>query len=454
MRNVMADKSLSWEEVKERLFNNLDLSKEKWFHYKMLLLVGGGVFVDAYNTVVLTPVLNQLKSVFHLTALLVTAIGVAVVIGTGIGALISGYLVDKIGRKTMFIIDLVFFVIIAGLSAFSLNGYMLFALRLLVGIGVGLDYPISSSYLSEFVPVKSRGKFMAYDILFYPIGALAAILVGYWLLSVGGLDAWRFAVASAIIPAVIIAVARLGSPESPRWLLEQNRVDEAIAVVERVIERPLSDEEKQAIKSAKVEKVKNTYYKELLTKFSRNSAFIAIYYTGYQIAFVAAGVLSSLFATSLKIPVETAGALFWIENIIAILIIAYTIDRFGRKPMASIGWIGSILAFLALIFVPSTVGKIALLVIYSLLALFLNFQGGLHLDLSAELAPTRIRGTMEGWKQGVSRIIAAGFSTAVFPLMSFHESLYVMLAAAIVAFIATVVMMPETKGKSLEKLWK
>lgn len=81
----MADKSLSWEEVKERLFNNLDLSKEKWFHYKMLLLVGGGVFVDAYNTVVLTPVLNQLKSVFHLTALLVTAIGVAVVIGTGIG---------------------------------------------------------------------------------------------------------------------------------------------------------------------------------------------------------------------------------------------------------------------------------------------------------------------------------------------------------------------------------
>ncbi|EHP71300.1 sugar phosphate permease [Metallosphaera yellowstonensis MK1] len=450
----MADKSLTWDKVKERLFSNLDLSKEKWFHYKMLLLVGGGVFVDAYNTVVLTPGLNQLKAVFHLTALLVTAIGVAVVIGTGIGALISGYLVDKIGRKTMFVIDLVFFVIIAGLSAISINGYMLFLLRLLVGIGVGLDYPIASSYLAEFVPVKSRGKFMAYDILFYPLGALAAILIGYWLLGVGGLNAWRYMVASAIIPAVIIAVARLGSPESPRWLLERNRTDEAITVVENIIERPLTDEEKTLIKTTKPETNRNTYYKELLTKFSKNAAFIAIYYTGYQIAFVAAGVLSSLFATSLSLPVETASALFWIENIIAILIIAFTIDRFGRKPLANVGWIGSILAFLALIFVPSTIGKLTLLVIYSLLALFLNFQGGLHLDLSAELAPTRIRGTMEGWKQGVSRIIAATFSTVVFPLMSFHESLYVMMAAAVVALIATIVMLPETKGKSLEQLWK
>jgi putative MFS transporter len=451
----MADKSLTFDEVKERLFSNLDLSKEKWFHYKMLLLVGGGVFVDAYNTVVLTPALNQLKAVFHLTVLLVIAIGVAVVIGTGIGALISGYLVDKIGRKTMFTIDLVFFVIIAGLSAISINGYMLFMLRFLVGIGVGLDYPIASSYLSEFVPVKTRGKFMSLDVLFYPVGALAAILIGYWLLGVVGLNAWRYMVASAIIPALIIIVARLGTPESPRWLLERNRTDDAITVVENIIERPLTDEEKTLIKTTKPpERQRNTYYRELLTKFSKNAAFIAIFYTAYQIAFVAAGVLSSLFATSLSLPVETASALFWIENIIAILIIAFTIDRFGRKPLSNVGWIGVILAFLALIFVPSTVDKLILLVIYSLLALFLNFQGGLHLDLSAELAPTRIRGTIEGWKQGVARSIAAAFSTVVVPLIGFHESLYVMMAIAIVALIANIVMLPETKGKSLEQLWK
>ncbi|MFP3205867.1 MAG: MFS transporter [Metallosphaera yellowstonensis] len=450
----MVDKSLTWDEVKEKLLSNLDLSKEKWFHYKMLLLVGGGVFVDAYNTVVLTPGLNQLKAVFHLTTLLVAAIGVAVVIGTGIGALISGYLVDRIGRKTMFIIDLIFFVIIAGLSALSINGYMLFLMRLLVGIGVGMDYPIASSYLSEFVPMKTRGKFMAYDILFYPLGALAAILIGYWLLGVGGLNAWRYMVVSAIIPALIIIVARMGSPESPRWLLERNRIDEAITVIEKIIERPLTDEEKTLIKMAKPEMKRNTYYKELLTKFPKNAAYAAIFYTAYQIAFVATGVLSSLFVASLSLPGETASALFWIENIIAILIIAYTIDKFGRRPLAIAGWIGTILTFLALIFVPGTVGALVLLVLYSLLALFLNFQGGLHLDLSAELAPTRIRGTIEGWKQGVSRITAAIFSTAIFPLMSFHESLYVMMAAAVVALIATIVMLPETKGKSLEQLWK
>jgi putative MFS transporter len=450
----IAEKPIPWENVKERLLSNLDLSKEKWFHYKMLLLIGGAVFVDAYNVVVLTPALSQISLIFHLTTILVTAIGVAVIIGTGIGALVSGYFVDKIGRRTIFIMDLVFFVIIAGLSAISINGYMLFILRLLVGIGVGLDYPIASSYLAEFVPVKSRGKFMAYDILFFPIGALAAILIGYWLLGIGGLDAWRYMVASAIIPALIIAIARLGSPESPRWLLEQKRVDEAISVIEKIIERPLTDEEKRLVKAAKVEAYKNTYYKELLTKFPKNAAFVAIWYTGYQIAFVATGVLSSLFASSLKIPIETASALFWIENIISILIIAYTIDKLGRKPMSALGWIGSIVTFLALIFMSSTSSKLTLLIIYSLLALFLNFQGGLHLGLSAELAPTRIRGTIEGWKQGVSRIIAASFSTFIFPLMTFEGSLYIMMIAAIIGLVVTILMLPETKGKSLEELWK
>jgi putative MFS transporter len=302
--------------------------------------------------------------------------------------------------------------------------------------------------------VKTRGKFMSLDVLFYPVGALAAILIGYWLLGVG-LNAWRYMLAMAIIPALIIIVARLGTPESPRWLLERNRTDDAITVIENVIERPLTDEEKTLIKTMKSpERQRNTYYRELLTKFSKNAAFIAIFYIAYQIAFVATGVLSSLFAISLSLPVETASALFWIENIIAILIIAFTIDRFGRKPLSNVGWIGVILAFLALIFVPSNVGKLILLVIYSLLALFLNFQGGLHFTFSAELAPTRIRGTMEGWKQGVARFTAAAFSTVVIPLIGFHKSLYVMMAIAIVALIANIVMLPETKGKSLEQLWK
>ena len=68
MRGVVkiAEKPIPWENVKERLLSNLDLSKEKWFHYKMLLLIGGAVFVDAYNVVILTPALSQIRLIFHL----------------------------------------------------------------------------------------------------------------------------------------------------------------------------------------------------------------------------------------------------------------------------------------------------------------------------------------------------------------------------------------------------
>lgn len=443
--------SISWDEATKALYSHLDSIKTNKFHIKMLLLIGGGVFVDAYNTVVITPVLGQLAKTFHLNALLTTLLGASVVLGTGIGAFFGGYLVDRLGRKAIFIVDLVFFIVIAGISSLATSGVELVLLRILVGVGVGLDYPIASSYLSEFVPVKSRGKFMGADIMFYPLGALVAILVGYGLGPALGAQSWRYLVLTALIPAIIVLLARVGTPESPRWLVEHGKKDRAIPIIERVIGKKMNDTDKSNILSVNSVQTRTTYYYELLTKFTKAAIFLAIYYIGYQISFVSTGVLSSLFANTLGISAELASVLFWVDNIAAIAIVMAMVDWVGRRPTSLLGWAGTVLPLIALIFIPSSL-KTVLLVVYALLALFLNFQGGLHLLFSSEVVPTRLRATAEGWKQGTARFVAVGFSAVVFPLMPFKYSLVIMAIAAVIGAAATGFLLPEGRGKSLEEI--
>jgi putative MFS transporter len=443
--------SVTWEEVRKSLYSQLDSTKTNKFHIKMLLLIGGGVFVDAYNTVVITPVLGAVAKSFALTVFLTTLLGASVVLGTGIGALFGGYLVDRLGRKAIFIVDLLFFIFIAGISALANSGVELVLLRILVGIGVGLDYPIASSYLSEFVPAKSRGKFMGADIMFYPLGALAAILVGYGLGPTLGPQAWRYLVLTALVPAIVVLLARIGTPESPRWLVEHGKKDSAIPIVEKVVGRKLGEDERNRILSVESTYTRTTYYHELITKFTKATVFLALYYIGYQISFVSTGVLSSLFAKTLGISAESASILFWLDNILAIAIVMAVVDRIGRRPTSLTGWIFTVIPLIALIFIPSS-DKTVLLVVYSFLALFLNFQGGLHLLFSSEVVPTRLRATAEGWKQGTARLVAVAFSSVIFPLMPFNYSLVIMAIAAVVGALATALLLPEGKGRSLEEV--
>jgi putative MFS transporter len=101
---------MDWENIKEKVFSEMNSMKSKPFHYRMLLLTGGGIFVDGYNIIIISFGLAGIQEAFHPSAYLLGLIGLSVIIGNLIGALIAGYVVDKVGRKTIFILDLIFFV--------------------------------------------------------------------------------------------------------------------------------------------------------------------------------------------------------------------------------------------------------------------------------------------------------------------------------------------------------
>jgi len=442
---------MDWETLKEKLFSEMNSMKSKPFHYRMLLLTGGGIFVDGYNIIIISFGLAGIQEAFHPSAYLLGLIGLSVIIGNLIGALIAGYVVDKVGRKTIFILDLIFFVGFVILSGLVTNSYELLIARILVGLGIGLDYPIATSYLSEFSPVKPRGKYLVMNITFFNIAGIVATPVAYWLLGFGELVAWRYMLMSAAIPALIVLLARLGTPESPRWLLTKGRKEEARRVIEEVIGKPLDTDAVELLENTEITPEHSTYYKELLTKHTRDAIFIGVFYFLFAIAFLGTSIFGPEFESGLHLPGEISSMIFWSLFVVGDIICILSIDRIGRRSVTLIGWAGMSAMMLALILLPKSY-YIGLELAFTLFAMFQGIgPGSTHMVYSPELFPTRIRATAEGWKQGVGRL--GGVLTGVFfPAISLDDKLYIIFAASALGLIWSLALAKETKGKSLEEI--
>jgi putative MFS transporter len=442
---------MNWEDIKEKVFSEMNFMKSRGFHYRMLLLTGGGIFVDGYNIIIISYGLAGIQKAFHPSAYLLGLIGLSVIIGNLIGALIAGYVVDRMGRKTIFILDLIFFVGFAILSGLVTNAYELLLARILVGLGIGLDYPIATSYLSEFSPVRSRGKYLIMNITFFNIAGVVSTPIAYWLLSYGELVAWRYMLMSAAVPAIIVLLARLGTPESPRWLLIKGRKEEAKKVIERVIGKPLNDEAAKLLDSVQITPEHSTYYKELLTKHTRDAIFIGVFYFLFAIAFLGTSIFGPEFESGLHLPGEISSMVFWSLFVVGDIIAILLVDRIGRRPITLIGWGGMTAMMLALIILPKSF-TIGLELAFTLFAMFQGIgPASTHMVYSPELFPTRIRATAEGWKQGVGRL--GGVLTGVFfPAISLDEKLYIILIASALGFIWSFLLAKETKGKTLEEI--
>lgn len=212
--------------------------------------------------------------------------------------------------------------------------YELILARFLVGLEIGLDYPIATSYMSEFTPVNPRGKFLVINITFFNIAGVVAAVVGYSLLPLGATVAWRYMLMSAAIPALIVVVARLRTPESPRWLLEHGKKTEAIASIEMVTGSTMPSETKKFIMDSNVKPLASGYYRELLTKFTKNAIFIGLFYFFYAIAFVNASIYGPSILASFGEAGLLGSSLYWIlfvvGDIICILLLINSVEGIQR----------------------------------------------------------------------------------------------------------------------------
>ena len=199
---------------------------------KAAWLVSLGEYIDGYDMLVMGTALVFLRPAFGLSPAQVGALGASTYLGAMIGLLVFGDMSDRLGRRAIFVANLIFFVVFSIASAFINSVPQLFAARFLVGVGVGMDIPTSMAYLTEITPANRRGAVIgALTQITWILGAMTSTIIALPLSMYFGNDTWRWMFGLAALPALLILLGRRLLPESPHWLMNQGRVEESKAAL-------------------------------------------------------------------------------------------------------------------------------------------------------------------------------------------------------------------------------
>ena len=198
------------------------------FHYKLLLVTGLGWLFDSMDTGLIAFVLPVLAKEWGLSPEQMGWIGSIGLIGMALGAVISGTLADRIGRKKVFTITVLMYALATGMCALAWSYESLLFFRFLVGFGLGGELPVAATLMSEYAPTKLRGRFIVLLESFWGIGWLVAACISYMIIPQFG---WKIAFVIGTLPALYVFLIRLHMPESVRYLISQNKIEEAKEII-------------------------------------------------------------------------------------------------------------------------------------------------------------------------------------------------------------------------------
>lgn len=449
-------------------FESLDKLKLTWAHIKIWYLSGAGFFTDAYDLFIIGAVLTVLTNYvvpgfeeLHgpqanlWTGLLASA----ALWATIAGQILFGVLGDRLGRKYLYGVEAAILTVGAILSALAPNLLWLIAFRTLLGFGIGGDYPISATIMSEYSNVKDRGRLVALVFANQGFGILASI--GVALASVALLPpdiAWRVMLGVGALPAMSVIYLRRKIPETPRYsLLVKGDVEEA-----RRAARLLGADITAPVRAEQLgfDKFIANYWKFLIgTTVPWFLMDIALYGTGVFSGAVVTSILGS--PTDVLHTIIYQGLPFLV-GFPGYFAAAWALDKLGRKPIQNMGFIAMALIYFVVSFIVTQVGGNTVLLapasiamaLYSLSFFFINFgPNTTTFVLPAELYPTRYRTTGHGISAAAGKLGAA-ISTFVFPTLIHSwgvSHLFQLLALVSLAGVPlTSFFLVEPKAVSLE----
>ena len=374
------------------------------FHIRVAAYTTGGLFIDGYILGMIGIALALLGPQLGLGSVWIGLIGASALAGIFIGAPVFGWLTDKVGRQTMYVADLLVFLIASILQFFVEGALALFLLRLVMGIAIGADYAIGGALLSEFLPKKQRGRLLACLNAVFTVGFVAAYVAGYFMQDIGP-EAWRWMLASSAIPAALILLLRLGTPESPRWLLSKGRVDEARSVVKEYIH---PDADIDDLIEEQNQRGEDAGYRRLLSgDLRKRTAFAGMFWFCQVVPYFAIFTFLPVILGSLEITGRFTSEILLNLFLLAGAIVGVLImDLLPRRTFV----IGSfvILAVVgAILGVFSDAPTPVILILFAIFAFVISAAADLESVYPVEVFPTEYRSSGVGLAAGISRIGAA-----------------------------------------------
>ncbi|AIA54982.1 MULTISPECIES: MFS transporter [Acidithiobacillus] len=412
------------------VFTTLDEQSITRRHRRVLWASGLGIFLDGYDLSIMAIALIVLKDQWHPSSAALGLLGTAALVGALVGGLLGGPIADRFGRKTIYLIDIAAFFFAALLSGFAWDIASLVAFRFLLGLGVGADYPLSSTYMAEFMPKDRRGAVMTWIFGLWMGGAVVSSLVGLALLHTGP-DAWRWMLASGALPAILVLWMRRNLPESPRWYLRRGRVADAERVVAWLAPQLSAAERRAALEetAAAMEGARRHSWLDLFGKrYLKLTLYACIPWFMMDVMGYALAIFLPLMLLHLGLKTNEqaviGNTLFSLAFVIGWIPLALLIDRIGRRRAQIIGFLGDALGLGLVGVLLVALGEPPFWAVATGLLLFQisnSFGPGTTTwIIPTELYPTELRASGHGFATAVSRL---GAATSVFLLPTIQATL-------------------------------
>jgi MFS family permease len=448
-------------------------------HWKVWFLSAMGIFLDGFDLFIIGVAMPLINENWKPEPWQTGAIGVAAVLGAALGAVTAGWLTDKFGRKKFYVADLAFCMLAAALTALSWDIYSLIAFRFILGVGIGADYPICASFISEFMPARIRGRMIISGFCFQALGMLSAALAGLLILTLmptSG-EAWRLMLMIVVVPAAVVLIFRLGVPESPRWLIShRDDTHRAAGIIHMLvpakkheIEKILSSEKKEIQKSSG----KELGYRELFTaKYLPRTVLAAVPWFLMDIATYGIGVFTPMIfkdtveSGNLSVMDAAFRAAKEAAVVDAFLIAGFMlnlifVERIGRIKLQTLGFAGmtaGLLVLSAALSLPGGGAGNLHLVLAGFVIFNLTMNAGPNATtfmLPVELFPTKIRGSGHGFAAAAAKAGAA-FGVFFLPVMQAFcgvgNVMIIIAGVCVLAGVVTWIFKVETRGRSLDEL--
>lgn len=444
--------------------------------FRIFALACAGKFFEGMVVFMTGVALPLITLEFELSAADTGFVTAASLAGILVGATALGGLADLVGRKKMFIAEMIIFTLFLVALTFSPSFPLLVFYLFGAGVALGCDYPTAHVVISESIPSRTRGRLVLSAFAFQAVGALFGSVVGFVILHQNpNLEAWRWMYAVAIAPAVLVIIGRFFITESPHWLVSKDRLPDAEAAVLRLLHRhPAYPKHVKLINPQEGKPGRHAHVGTLFNNKNRRATILAsVPWFLQDLSTYGIGIFTPTILTSM-LGHESPGHLlsdivrndmlaakgsavmdiFFFAGIIAAILL---VERVGRIKLQVIGFIGCAVGLvLAALSIRADGGnEMTLLFLGFILFYFMTNLGpnAMTYLIAGEVFPTNVRGLGAGIAASagkVGAVITAFFFPILLKSIGTVALLQLLVIASLIGAVVTCLFAIETRGRNLE----
>jgi sugar porter (SP) family MFS transporter len=395
------------------------------------------------------------------------AMGCALV-GCFIGALLSGGLSDKAGRKRLLLLSAFLFAISSIGTGGAANFSIFVFWRIVGGVAIGLASNLSPMYIAEVAPAQARGKLVSINQLTIVIGILLAQFVNWLIVEKAPPNAtpqgWRWMFGVTAVPSLFFFIGMWLVPESPRWLAKNGKPDKAREILVKIGGENYATQALAEINASVASEIQQVNFSDLLEPGMRKVLLLGIVlavfqqWCGINVIFNYATKIFSAAGYDIS---DTLKNIAWTGSVnLAFTFVALgLVDRRGRRPLMLFGSIGLAVIYTVMGFCyhSHVMGWPMLLLVLAAIACYSMSLAPVVWVVISEIFPNRIRGAAMSVCVG-SLWIACFLLTYTFPILNKKlgpaKTFWIYAGICVAGFVFIKMFLPETKGKTLEQIEK